>query len=61
MAANESARHAAFVLLAIFGLTLLFPTLADGMARPIVAWGVGLSDSSRAAAPFILGIGTGLL
>jgi thiol-disulfide isomerase/thioredoxin len=61
VAANESARHAAFVLLAIFGLTLLFPTLADGMARPIVAWGVGLSDSSRAAAPFILGIGTGLL
>src|SRR6204780_327409 len=37
--ANEYGRYAAIVLLAIFGIILLFPSLADRMTRPLVALG----------------------
>ena len=66
---NEYGRTAAIALLALFGLTLLFPALADRLSRPLVAWGQRLaaspSNASGASAswlsPLLLGVGTGLL
>ena len=43
--ANQYGRGAAIALLALFGLTLLFPGLADRMTRPLVAFGARLSRS----------------
>src|SRR6201999_198331 len=37
--ANEYGRWAAIVLLAIFGLTLLIPEIADRLTRPLVQLG----------------------
>jgi cytochrome c biogenesis protein CcdA/thiol-disulfide isomerase/thioredoxin len=63
--ANQFGRVAALALFAIFGLTLLFSSLADRLSRPLVQLGGKLSrklDSSPgAASSFLLGIGTGLL
>src|SRR5580700_6251864 len=67
--ANQYGRLAAIVLLALFGVTLLFPELADRLMRPLVAAGSRLSDSamdaksagSSFASSFLLGIATGLL
>ncbi len=67
--ANELGRIAALVLLAIFGLTLLVPAIADRLTRPIVALGNRLSQSAATEArdgekilsSFVLGIATGLL
>src|SRR5476651_1060822 len=67
--ANAYGRNAAIVLLALFGLTLLFPRLGDKLMRPLVAMGSRLSerasDSSRTgssiAPSFVLGVATGLL
>ena len=68
VAANQYGRFAALVLLALFGVTLLFPALADRLTRPLVALGARLSESagqsggSQASLPsFLLGIATGLL
>ncbi|MGK9171580.1 cytochrome c biogenesis protein DipZ [Inquilinus limosus] len=69
VAANEYGRVAAIVLLALFGLTLLLPQLADRLTRPLVALGSRLSQSaepggearSPAAASLLLGVATGLL
>jgi cytochrome c biogenesis protein CcdA/thiol-disulfide isomerase/thioredoxin len=63
---NQYGRHAAIALLALFGVTLLFPSLAERMSRPLVALGIRLSDSPPAArpsvlSPLLLGVGTGLL
>jgi len=44
--ANEVGRIAAMALLAIFGLTLLFPALSDVLTRPVVAIGNRLSASA---------------
>jgi thiol-disulfide isomerase/thioredoxin len=58
---------AALVLLAVFGLTLLFPELADRLMRPLVKIGVRLSQSADKGgeetllAPLVLGIATGFL
>ena len=41
--ANEYGRYAALALLALFGITLLFPALADRLTRPVVAPGSRLS------------------
>src|ERR1700689_3945403 len=46
VAANQYGRAAALVLLALFGVMLLFPGLADRVARPLVALGVRLSDAA---------------
>src|SRR5579875_3491975 len=35
--ANQAGRWAALVLLALFGLTLIFPALSDRLTRPLVA------------------------
>ncbi|MEK1902419.1 MAG: cytochrome c biogenesis protein CcdA, partial [Rhizobium sp.] len=68
--ANEYGRYAAIVLLAIFGVVLLFPALSDYLTRPLVSLGARLSQSadkstrgggSAIAASLLLGVATGLL
>jgi cytochrome c biogenesis protein CcdA/thiol-disulfide isomerase/thioredoxin len=67
--ANEYGRIAAFVLLAVFGITLLVPAIAEWLTRPVVAAGAWLSQRAhaegRAGSPillsFLLGIATGFL
>jgi cytochrome c biogenesis protein CcdA/thiol-disulfide isomerase/thioredoxin len=67
--ANQYGRFAAIALLAVFGVTLLFPELADRLTRPLVALGGRLSqkadDPNRSGASFgpsfLLGVATGLL
>src|SRR6201994_1237550 len=67
VSANQYGRTAALVLLGIFGLTLLFPGLADHLMRPLVSVGARLSQSAADAgeetivAPLVLGIATGFL
>ena len=68
VAANQYGRAAAIALLALFGLTLIVPSLADWLARPFVALGARLSRSAegatseRAVLPSVLlGVATGLL
>jgi cytochrome c biogenesis protein CcdA/thiol-disulfide isomerase/thioredoxin len=67
VSANQYGRVAALVLLAVFGLTLLFPELADRLMRPLVAVGARMSQSAEQAggetllAPLVLGIATGFL
>jgi cytochrome c biogenesis protein CcdA/thiol-disulfide isomerase/thioredoxin len=63
--ANQFGRIAALVLFALFGLTLLFSSLAERLSRPLVQLGNRLSKNSDSGASvlnsFLLGIGTGLL
>jgi cytochrome c biogenesis protein CcdA/thiol-disulfide isomerase/thioredoxin len=63
--ANQFGRIAALVLFGIFGLTLLFSSLADRLSRPLVQLGSRLSQNSGSSPSifnsFLLGIGTGLL
>src|ERR1700722_1897886 len=67
--ANQYGRLAAIVLLALFGITLLFPELAHRLTRPLVAVGGRLSqkaDNSNGSGgsfgpSFLLGVATGLL
>jgi cytochrome c biogenesis protein CcdA/thiol-disulfide isomerase/thioredoxin len=63
--ANAYGRAAALVLLALFGLTLLLPALADRMMRPLVALGDRLSARAGTEAgvgsSLLLGVATGLL
>ncbi len=63
--ANQSGRLAALILLGLFGLTLLFSSLAERLSRPLVQLGGKLSgdhDSSPGIVrSFVLGIATGLL
>ncbi|WP_426413554.1 cytochrome c biogenesis protein DipZ [Bradyrhizobium ganzhouense] len=67
VSANQYGRGAALILLALFGLTLVFPELADRLMRPLVAVGARMSQSAeqpgedRLVAPFVLGIATGFL
>jgi cytochrome c biogenesis protein CcdA/thiol-disulfide isomerase/thioredoxin len=63
--ANQFGRIAALVLFGVFGLTLLFSSLAERLSRPLVQLGNRLSRNSDSGASvlnsFLLGIGTGLL
>src|SRR5476649_1716399 len=66
--ANQYGRWLAILLMAFFGVTLLFPHLADRLTRPLVSMGDRLSNSARAAegtssvkSSFLLGVATGLL
>jgi cytochrome c biogenesis protein CcdA len=67
VSANQYGRIAALALLAIFGLTLLFPELADRLMRPLVVVGARLSQSAdqssdgSVVAPLLLGVATGFL
>jgi cytochrome c biogenesis protein CcdA len=68
--ANEYGRYAALALLVVFGITLLFPALADRLTRPVVALGSHLSETADRRAgtsgssilpSLLLGVATGLL
>jgi cytochrome c biogenesis protein CcdA/thiol-disulfide isomerase/thioredoxin len=65
--ANEYGRIASMALLAIFGLTLVFPSLSDYLTRPVVAVGNQLSASadqgrrSEIVGAGLLGIALGFL
>ena len=67
VAANQYGRWVALVLVALFSLTLLWPGLAERLARPLVALGGRLSETSngddtpRPGASLLLGVATGLL
>ncbi|RVT94836.1 cytochrome c biogenesis protein DipZ [Sphingomonas crocodyli] len=67
--ANSYGRAVALVVLAAFGLLLLFPAIADRVTRPLVALGSrlsasatgGQSNASTFFASLLLGVATGLL
>ena len=65
--ANEYGRYAAIALLAIFGVTLLSPSVATILTRPVVAFGNrilnanGQSSAPTFASALLLGVATGLL
>jgi len=66
--ANEYGRWLAIALLAVFGLTLLLPSLAERLTQPLVNAGSRLTNFAQAdgrpaspASSFLLGIATGLL
>jgi cytochrome c biogenesis protein CcdA/thiol-disulfide isomerase/thioredoxin len=67
VSANQYGRIAALTLLAIFGITLLLPEVADRLMRPLVAIGARLSQSADQSsgdsifAPLLLGVATGFL
>ena len=63
--ANQVGRWAALILLALFGIALVFPAISDRLTRPLVALGSrmtereGQRDSAWSSA--VLGVATGLL
>lgn len=63
--ANDVGRGVALVLLALFGLTLVFPSLADRMTRPLVQlggrWAQSAHGDSGWRGSLALGAATGLL
>jgi cytochrome c biogenesis protein CcdA/thiol-disulfide isomerase/thioredoxin len=64
--ANRYGRGVALVVLAVFGIILLSPALADWLTRPLVALGSRLSQSAAAESgspwsSLLLGVATGLL
>jgi cytochrome c biogenesis protein CcdA/thiol-disulfide isomerase/thioredoxin len=67
VAANEYGRWLALALLAVFGVALLLPRVAERLTRPLVHAGNRLSASADASeggsarASFLLGVSTGLL
>jgi cytochrome c biogenesis protein CcdA/thiol-disulfide isomerase/thioredoxin len=64
---NQYGRWLALLFVALFGLTLLLPQLAERLTRPVVAAGSRLSEAAgadarpRPAASFLIGVATGLL
>ncbi|HET8609502.1 MAG TPA: cytochrome c biogenesis protein CcdA, partial [Burkholderiales bacterium] len=67
VAANQYGRWLAMALVALFGLALLLPQLAERLTHPLVRAGNRLSEAAQAGgrprpgASFLLGIATGLL
>lgn len=68
--ANELGRDAALVVLAVMGLALLLPSVAERLTQPLVALGSRLTNAARQNAQatgrsilpsLVLGIATGLL
>ena len=62
--ANEVGRWIALLLLAFFGLALVFPALSDRATRPLVAMGSRLSErhgQESIGSSAVLGVATGLL
>jgi cytochrome c biogenesis protein CcdA/thiol-disulfide isomerase/thioredoxin len=67
--ANQYGRIAAMLLLSVFGVTLLFPAIAERLTRPLVVVGNRLSQTSDRersagaviASSFVLGIAVGML
>ena len=62
---NQGGRYAAMAVFLVLGLTLLFPSLAEMLTRPLVRVGSRLqgrpSTQSSIGKSFVLGISTGLL
>ena len=62
---NSVGRTVALVLMAAFGLALLWPRLADWLAKPFVGAGnrilAGASGEASALQSFLVGVATGLL
>jgi cytochrome c biogenesis protein CcdA/thiol-disulfide isomerase/thioredoxin len=67
VSANQYGRIAALILLGLFGLTLLLPSLAERAMAPLVRVGARLSEVGDAGAdgsllvPLVLGVATGFL
>jgi len=63
--ANQVGRWAALVLLALFGVALVFPAISDRLTRPLVSLGSRLSDregqKDSVWSSAVLGVATGLL
>ncbi|MFC5374580.1 cytochrome c biogenesis protein DipZ [Brevundimonas faecalis] len=67
--ANQVGRWIALAVMAVLGLTLVFPPLADRLTRPLVALGSRLTEKASAEQQsgggvwpsFLLGVATGLL
>ena len=64
---NQYGRWLALLFVALFGLTLLLPRLAERLTRPLVSAGSRLSEAAgqdnrpRLGASFLIGVATGLL
>src|SRR5580698_10562385 len=62
---NQGGRYVAMIVFLILGFTLLFPSLAELLSRPLVRAGAQLQDGppaqSSVGKSFVLGISTGLL
>jgi cytochrome c biogenesis protein CcdA/thiol-disulfide isomerase/thioredoxin len=62
---NQGGRYVAIVIFLVLGLTLLFPSLAEALTRPLVQAGAkiqgGPSSDISVGKSFVLGISTGLL
>lgn len=64
---NQYGRWLALIFVALFGLTLVLPRLADRLTRPLVSAGSRLSEAAgadarpRPGASFLIGVATGLL
>ncbi|HET6956369.1 MAG TPA: cytochrome c biogenesis protein DipZ [Vicinamibacterales bacterium] len=68
VSANQYGRGVALALLALFGITLLFPAVADRVMQPAVSLGARLSRAAVGGGPefsigssLLLGVATGLL
>ena len=63
--ANAIGRWAALILLALFGLALVFPSVSDRLTRPVVALGSRLTErqgqKESVWSSLVLGVATGLL
>ncbi|EIK97024.1 Redoxin domain-containing protein [Pseudomonas sp. M47T1] len=65
--ANQYGRWIALAFIALFGLALLLPKVADHITRPLVSAGNRLSEAAghdsqpRPGASFLIGVATGLL
>jgi cytochrome c biogenesis protein CcdA/thiol-disulfide isomerase/thioredoxin len=63
--ANAIGRWCALILLALFGIALVFPSVSDRLTRPLVALGSRLSEQQGQResvwSSLVLGIATGLL
>ena len=62
---NQGGRYVAMIIFLVLGVTLLFPSLAEALTRPLVRAGGRLqsapSTESSIGKSFLLGISTGLL
>jgi cytochrome c biogenesis protein CcdA/thiol-disulfide isomerase/thioredoxin len=63
--ANAIGRWAALILLALFGIALVFPSISDRLTRPLVALGSRLTEKEGQQdsiwSSVVLGVATGLL
>jgi cytochrome c biogenesis protein CcdA/thiol-disulfide isomerase/thioredoxin len=62
---NQGGRYVAMIIFLVLGISLLFPSLAEALTRPLVRAGGRLQDhpstESNLGKSFVLGISTGLL